>query len=1047
MKSKLVFMLIGLLLSTQLSAQTFSEIKDPNITGINVRPPHAMTFPFESQTMARANVKANSNRFLSLNGTWKFNWVEYPAARPTDFFQSEDKVSDWENIQVPADWQMAGFGIPIYTNVKYPHDKTPPTIQDHFNPVGSYFKTFDLPVNFQNEEVVLHFGAVNSAFYCWINGQYVGFGKGSKTPVEFEAKKFLKEGKNTVALQVYRWNDGSYLEDQDMWRLSGVEREVYMYVNPAVNVKDHFIHAGLDSQFTDGNYTSEIEIENKNGQAGYQLQVDIADSEGTVVFTQSQDITSASVYSFRGEIDAVKPWSAETPNLYSHTISILGPNGEKTIHHEKIGFRTVDITNGQLRVNGQAILFKGVNRHEHDPITGHVVSEASMIKDIELMKKHNINAVRTSHYPNDPRWYELCDQYGLYVVDEANIESHAMGSLWNDGYSLDKTLGNNPDWKKAHLNRTQRMVERDKNRPSIVIWSLGNEAGSGQNFEATAAWIKSKDPSRPVQFEQAFMESYTDLVVPMYPKIETIKEYLATGDPRPYVMCEYMHAMGNSVGNLQDYWDLIESEPQLQGGFIWDWVDQGLLSFTGDGDSTYVYGGDFGPSDVPSDGDFCMNGLVFSDRSLKPHINEVKKVYQNFKFKAIDLAKGKIEVKNYYSFLNSDDFQFSYVIKGNGTLLTEGELKVKTILPGETQSIQLPLDKNLFKAANTEFFVSLSVKTKKGSNLLPKGHEVAKEQFQLPFATQTASHIVSEEKLKTVEVNGEYRVQGKDFTAVFSTETGDLKSYIYKSTYLLKAPLQPNLWRVPTNNDRGYGMQWKFDVWQDVANNRKLKSFDTSVGENGEMNIRQMSVLDAGESTISTQYTVFSTGVIEVKSSFEKGEGELPEIPRFGMNLQMPVQFSNMTWYGRGPGESYQDRNGSSFVDLYQSKVADQYVPYPWPQENGNKTDVRWMALLNKQGRGLVFKGDIPLEMSAYHFSIRDFDRIPEHSFDFPMKNFVEVNIDYKQMGVGGDNSWGYTPHEEYRLLDSQYEYQFYIVPVENEKGESMFDYLKEKLR
>lgn len=1044
MKTKFLF-IIGLCIAMQLSAQTFTEIQDPSITGVNVRPAHATIFPFETEQLANANDKEKSDRYLSLNGSWKFKWVEYPAARPTDFFESEEKVSEWGEIKVPADWQMEGHGIPIYTNVKYPHAQTPPTIQDHFNPVGSYFKTFELPTNFEDEEVILHFGAVNSAFYCWVNGKYVGFGKGSKTPVEFDAKEFLKKGKNTIALQIYRWNDGSYLEDQDMWRLSGIERDVYLYVNPGVSVKDHFILAELDDNFRNGVYRSELEIDNKSASNGYQVEVTIKDQNDRVVFTQKKPVTESSTYTFSGQIDAVNPWTAETPNLYSHTMAILGPNGEKSFYQEKIGFRTVDITNGQVRINGQPILFKGVNRHEHDPITGHVVSKESMIKDIQLMKLYNINAVRTSHYPNDPRWYELCDQYGLYVVDEANIESHAMGSLWNDGYSLDKTLGNNPDWKAAHLNRTQRMVERDKNRPSIIIWSLGNEAGSGQNFEATAAWIKSRDNSRPVQYEQAFMESYTDLVVPMYPNFDAIDKFLKSGDPRPYVMCEYMHAMGNSVGNLQDYWDLIESEPQLQGGFIWDWVDQGLLSFTGDGDSTYVYGGDFGPADVPSDGDFCMNGLVFSDRSIKPHIHEVKKVYQNFKFKADDLAKGKIKVKNYHSFLSSDVFDFTYVIEGNGAELKSGALKIKTVAPGKSQTIQIPVDKDLFKASDTEYFVSLSVKTKKATDLVPEGYEIAKEQFQLPFASQTASKNVSEEQLNTVEVNGEYRVRGKDFTAIFSKETGDLKSYIYKGTYLLKAPLQPNLWRVPTNNDRGYGMQWKFDVWQDVAANRKLKSFDTSMGNNGSVNISQISILDAGQSVFSTEYTIYPTGVIDVKSTFEKGEGELPEIPRFGMNLQMPVQFNNMTWFGRGPGESYQDRNSSSFVDLYEGKVSDQYVPYPWPQENGNKTDVRWMALLDNENRGLAFKGNIPLEMSAYHFSIRDFDRVPEHNFDLPMKNFVEVNVDYKQMGVGGDNSWGYTPHEPYRLLDSKYEYQFSIIPVEGVSGGDLFNHISNK--
>ncbi|MFY0624909.1 MAG: DUF4981 domain-containing protein [Reichenbachiella sp.] len=1017
----------------QSFGQSFEEIQNPSITGVNTLRPHASMFPFENKKQAKLNDKTLSSRYYSLNGTWKFHWGINPDARAVDFEKDPSISKDWGNIEVPADWQMQGYGVPIYTNVKYPHDKTPPVIQSHFNPVGSYLKTFELQKDFSLDDVVLHFGAVNSAFYCWINGEYVGFGKGSKTPVEFDVSDVLKVGKNTIALQVYRWNDGSYLEDQDMWRLSGIERDVYLISLPKVKLEDYFVKAGLDKTFKNGELDLTLQFEKDNASFdGSMVEVTVTDIlSDKAVFMESKNVSNSTI-KFSDNIKSVRQWSAEYPNLYELKIEVTNSSkNTEAIYLSKIGFRTVDITNGQVRVNGKAILFKGVNRHEHDPYTGHVVSEESMVKDIMLMKQNNINSVRTSHYPSHPRWYELCDEYGLYIVDEANIESHAMGSLHNDGYSLDKTLGNNPDWKEAHLDRTRRMVERDKNHASIIIWSLGNEAGSGKNFEATASWIKERDNTRPVQYEQAFMEEYTDIVVPMYPQIDHIKQYLATDDTRPFVMCEYAHAMGNSIGNLSKYWDLIESEPQLQGGFIWDWVDQGLLSYTGSGDSIYVYGGDFGHDGIPSDWDFCMNGLVFSDRSPKPHLSEVKMVYQNLKFKEVDLNKGKIELKNWFAFTNTNDFDFEYEIKGNGVVVSNGDLKVKQILPGKRGVITVPI--NFEKKEGVEYFINVKVKTKIDSKLIPVGDVIASAQFSIPNngSVFDIADTNTQTELKVVEHDDEVLILGEDFTAIFSKQYGYLNSYIYKSSFLMKYPLQPNFWRIPTNNDRGYGMQWKMDKWKNVNDGLVISSFDFKKNINGKLEVVVKALIKEGNSPYEVSYLVHQNGRIDVTSTFEKGDSASTELPRFGMNLQMPVEYDQMTWYGRGPGESYQDRYISSFIDQYTGKVIDQYTPYDFPQESGNKTDVRWMALQDSKGRGLVFQGPQPLDMSAYHFSIRDFDTDRWHDFEVTMTNFIEVNVDLKQMGVGGDNSWGYRPHDENRLLESKYSYSFSIFPID----------------
>ncbi|MCT4643986.1 MAG: beta-galactosidase, partial [Carboxylicivirga sp.] len=663
--------LIVLVLLMGLSAQLLSadDWQNPSKVREGKRSPFAWSFPFRSLDKAKENDKTSSAYYQSLNGTWRFKWSVNPTQRPADFYKTDFDVTQWDEIKVPADWQMEGFGTPIYTNVKYPFKMDPPNIPAAYNPVGSYVRTFTVPANWAGDQVILHFGAVNSAMYVWVNGQKVGYSQDSKTPAEFDITKYLNKGKNQLAVEVYRWCDGSYLEDQDMWRFSGIERDVYLYALQKTHIRDFFVKGGLDSKYTNGEFHLDVEL--ANADKASQLDIKLVDNSGQAVYTDKQIIKGQNV-SFDKVLPAVKKWSAELPELYTLYIELKNKQGEtidvRTTH---VGFRTVEVKNKQLMVNGQPVLLKGVNRHEHNEHNGHVVSKESMLRDITLMKQFNINAVRCSHYPVDPYWYALCDQYGLYVIDEANIESHGMGSWLNDGYSLDKTLGNNADWKQAHLDRTMNMVERDKNFPSVIIWSLGNEAGSGQNFEATSKWIKERDNSRLVQYEQAWLESYTDIICPMYYKIEQMEEFLTMDDHRPMIQCEYSHAMGNSNGNLMDYWKLIRKEPQLQGGFIWDWMDQGIAQTLPDGTKYWAYGGDFGPQDVPADGDFCLNGLTFADQTPKPALHDVKKVYQDFWISASDLQKGKFSLYNESFFRNTAQLELYFEIKSEGRVVQQ----------------------------------------------------------------------------------------------------------------------------------------------------------------------------------------------------------------------------------------------------------------------------------------------------------------------------------------------------------------------------------------
>ena len=998
--------------------------EDPSVLDQNKRDAYAWSFPFRSIENAGVNSFDSSPYYYSLNGKWRFKWSLNPQNRPENFYNPDYTTNSWDIITVPSDWQMKGYGTPIYTNVKYPFKMDPPNIPAEYNPVGSYVKYFEVPKNWDGTSVIIHFGAVNSAMYVWVNGQKVGYSQGSKTPAEFDITPYLNGGNNKLAVEVYRWCDGSYLEDQDMWRLSGIERDVYLYALPQEHVSDFFVKSGLSKNYKNG--ILNLEVNTENADANCKLEIELKDKEGEVVYRKQKSCNGTTTL-FEGELKKVKPWNAESPVLYQLFITLKDKAGKvQDIRTTHVGFRSVEIKNKQLLVNGKPVLLKGVNRHEHCHINGHVVSREDMLNDIRLMKSFNINAVRCSHYPNDPYWYSLCDQYGLYVIDEANIESHGMGSWLNDGYSLDKTLGNNPDWKEAHLDRTQRMVERDKNFPSIIVWSLGNEAGSGANFENTSAWIRQKDNTRPVQYEQAWLEDYTDIVCPMYPKIEHLQEFLKLNDHRPLIMCEYSHAMGNSNGNLVDYWDLIKKEPQLQGGFIWDWMDQGLLQKTPAGKSYWAYGGDFGPQDVPSDADFCANGLIFPDRTPKPGLWEVKKVYQNFEFVAIDLEKGMISIENQHFFTSSSAYTLRYEIKSEGEIIVQNEISMsKAIDPGEKLQTKIPYDFEI--VPGKEYFLNLYAVFKEATGVLPKGHVASSEQFLLPVSVPIKNAEQKYSALSKIENETHFIFSGTDFTIVFAKESGNITDWKYQGKDLLRRGLQPNFWRVPTNNDRGNHMPNRCQVWRNIQEKRKQVIVELEQVNEGLYTINVQSILEPGNSEYDVKYLVKGNGSVDVEVNFRKGDTDLPELPRFGMNLIMPAGFDQVQWYGNGPMETYQDRESGAMVDVFKGRVMDQYIPYIFPQESGNKTQVRWMKVTNEKGLGFIIRGQEPINASTYHFSLEDLDNNLTHNYQVLQRNITEVNIDLLQRGVGGDNSWGYDTHDKYKLLDLEYSYSFTI--------------------
>ena len=1008
----------------------------------NKLPPRATFFGFEADEVIQ---KERSGRFLSLNGEWKFNWVRDPRKRPRTFHRGDFDDRKWSKIPVPGNWEVHGFGRPIYLDERYPFKTKYPDVPKDYNPVGTYRKEISLSQEFLSEDVILKFAGAKSAMYVYINGKFVGYSQGSKTPAEFNITDFVSAGKNLIALQMFRWSDASYIESQDMLRLSGIEREVYLYTRPKVFISDYKTDAGLDDSFTKGNFDATVFVKNETKkEAKRKVTLELSDG-GKTVFKTSQEVTipanETSEFKAKEIIPNIKKWSAEDPNIYSLKISLQDPENSKNdvYINRHTGFRRVEIKNGQVLFNGQAIYIRGVNRHETDPYTGHIISRELMEKDIRLMKQNNINAVRSSHYPNDPYWLDLCDKYGLYVVDEANIESHPLA------ISAKTQIGNEMSWLPAHLMRTKRMFYRDRNHPSIYSWSLGNEAGEGEIFRTTYRWLKERDKTRIVQYEPAGKEDYTDLYCPMYPKPEYLINHARSNSEKPSIMIEYAHAMGNSVGNLQDYWDIIEKYPNLQGGYIWDWVDQSLEYKDENGIPFLAYGHDYHP-DLPTDGNFLNNGLVDPYRKPHPHLSEVKKVYEPVQFQY--LGNGIIEIENKNFFVDlSDKVLFWKLILDGKVVKENGNIGIGT-LPQKKERIRLvDFPKNL--GQNGEYILEVGLRQKGEKALIPAEFEIVWDQFPVQkFSVSGGDGEFIPNDLKVISGKNTFQIKNKKTDLKIDSKTGEIRSWKYSGKTITDGPIRPNYWRPPTDNDLGNKMDKWARVWQDATFRAKAKLVKAPVNNSTGIAFELSYELPGKIARTRVAYLLQPDGTLTVKNSFTPQKENLPNIPRLGMFVILPKNFTDVSWFGNGPQESYWDRKTGVKTGLYSGKVKEQFHRYSRPQETGNKTDVRWMQV---SGGGLKLKafGEKQfLNASIWPFlmSELDFDSekdgaesasglVPvttKHGAFIKIGERFQWNIDHLQMGVGGDTSWGRLVHDEYTIKPKNYSYVFSIRPSQN---------------
>lgn len=1056
-RNLLICILMGMLSSTPIlsSAQEVPFWEDPKVIQVNTEKPHTSFYHYENEGMGKDWQKLSNYKLL--NGKWKFNWVPKPADRPVDFYKKDFNTSSWKEIDVPSNWEVKGYGYPIYTNIIYPFPKDAPKIPHNDNPVGSYKRTFTIEKAWEGKQVFLHFGGVNSAFFVWVNGQQVGYSQGSKTPAEFDVTSYLVQGKNDISVEVYRWCDGSYLEDQDFWRVSGIERDVYLFAVPNAFIRNLEVTAGLDASYKKGVLSYKAEFRNTSEKEivkEYTLEVAVKDKKGNVIFSKQHelgiDVKAEKTIELKASaLDKVKAWTAETPNLYTFTAVLKNKKGEVVdATYQKIGFRTSEIKNGQLLVNGKPVLLKGVNRHEHHPKTAHVVTKADMLADIIDFKKYNINAVRTCHYPNDPYFYELCDKYGIYVVDEANIESHGYG------YKKGETLAGNPMFKEQHQNRIERMVRRDFNHPSIIYWSMGNEAGNGENFLLPYKWAKAYDPSRPVHYErsarpnQHYKAKNTDIVSWMYASIpEVEKNHLkpdanrAKEEQRPFIWCEYSHAMGNSTGNFVDNWNWVRGNAKVQGGFIWDWMDQGLEQKTKDGEIYYAYGGDFEPKEVHTDANFCANGIIGSDRTPHPAVWEVKHIYQNIHIKQLD--KKHYELYNENFFVNTKNLALKATLLEDGKVVSNATIPVAPIKPQAKGTVEVAFDYEL--KTSSEYFINFSVTLAKKTALLPKGYEIATAQHLLQEGTVTAkAEVKGKLKVKQDKSTKAYTVTGNDFKAVFDNQGLGLASLEYKGKEMIEERLEMNFWRAPTDNDFG---AWKVNkpdgakyfAWRNANNNRDLVSIDAKKISKQQYQFTYTFSYPALEATNVVTYLVNIDGAIEVSTQLTgKNPYKLKDMPRYGMTMAIGKTYENVTYYGRGPVENYVDRKTGTHVGLYTTTPDDMLVPYIRPQENGYRTDIRFFSVTDKEQQGLRFDADKLISFSSLRNPVSAFDegnkKNQKHTTDVKPTDKIYLCIDAKQVGVGGDVSWGKKglakPH--YRIKPEDCSYKFTIAPAGN---------------
>lgn len=1006
------------------------EWKNPEINAVNRAPMHTNYFAYSSSEEAAKADKENSSNFMTLNGIWKFNWVKNADARPTDFYRTDYNDKGWGQMKVPGVWEMNGYGDPIYVNVGYAwrsqYKNNPPYVPIENNHVGSYRKEIIIPAEWSEKEIFAHFGSVTSNMYLWVNGKYVGYSEDSKLEAEFNLTKYLKPGKNLIAFQVFRWCDGTYLEDQDFFRYSGVGRNCYLYSRNKKYIQDIRVTPDLDSNYTNGTLNVAL---NLNGSGTVELN--LTDPAGKSVATAQ--VNGNGQKSVVMDVSNPEKWTAETPNLYTLTATLKNGSNTLEVIPVKVGFRKIELKGGQILVNGQPVLFKGADRHEMDPDGGYMVSRERMLQDILRMKQLNINAVRTCHYPDDNLWYDLCDQYGIYVVAEANIESHGMG------YGKE-TLAKNPSYKKAHMERNQRNVQRGYNHPSIIFWSLGNEAGYGPNFEQCYTWIKNEDKTRAVQYEQAGTNEFTDIFCPMYYDYDACKKYSEGNIDKPLIQCEYAHAMGNSQGGFKEYWDLIRKYPKYQGGFIWDFVDQSNHWKNKDGIDIYGYGGDFNKYDA-SDNNFNDNGLISPDRRPNPHAHEVGYFYQSIWTTPGDLSKGEIKVYNENFSRDLSAYYMEWQLLANGEVMQTGVVQDLNVAPQQTATLKLNLNTEKVCPCK-ELLLNVTYKLKAAETLMPAGSTVAYDQLTIRPYTAKALELKNQ-KASNLDIvvpvikdndHNYLIVEGENFIIEFNKHNGYLSRYEADGMQLLNpgAQLTPNFWRAPTDNDYGAGLQHRYAVWKNPG--LKLTSLKQSI-ENEQAIVQAEYEMKAVKGKLFLTYVINNEGAVKVTQKMEAGKEEkVSDMFRFGMQMQMPENFNEVEYYGRGPVENYADRNHSTLIGKYRQTVAEQFYPYIRPQETGTKTDLRWWRVLNISGNGLQFVGDAPFSASALNYSIESLDdgvqKDQRHSPEVAKAPFTNLCIDKVQMGLGCVNSWGTLPLEKYRVPYQDYEFSFILTPV-----------------
>ncbi|WP_289023945.1 glycoside hydrolase family 2 TIM barrel-domain containing protein [uncultured Salegentibacter sp.] len=1037
LKRKFFAIVLAVFCGANASAQKeeIDVFQNPNYQEENRLPMRSSYFPFENKELAQSGSKSASNRFLDLNGTWKFFWTAHYDNIPENFQNEDFDDSGWNDFQVPANWEFNGYGTPVYVNHPFEFavdDPNPPFIENEKQPAGVYRRNFSLPEDWEDQQVFLHLGAVKSAFKLYVNGDYVGMGEDSKLESEFELTQYLKPGDNLITVEVRRWHDGSYLEAQDFWRISGIQRNVYLYSRPNVHFYDLFVKSGLVNNYRDGNLSFDIELWNRTDleQGEHKVEVELKDANGLSLYKETQQAIGLkrklgkTILRFEQEFKNVNSWSAETPYLYDLNISLKAPNGDviESIN-QKVGFKTYEVVGNEFLVNGKPVLFKGVNRHESHPETHHVVTEEQMLTDIKIMKELNMNAVRLSHYPNDPRWYELCDEYGFYVIDEANIESHGMY------YNPERTLGNDPEWEHAHMLRIKRMVERDKNFPSVVAWSMGNEAGNGYNFYKAYNWLKAFDPTRPVQYERSTTEWNTDIIVPQYPHPMSMKRYAENGLDRPYIMSEYAHAMGNSMGNFKEYWEVIEEYDGLQGGYIWDWVDQGIYKEV-DGKKIFSYGGDWGPEDVPSDNNFLINGVIMPDRTWNPHAYEVRKVHQEigFQFKK---EENVIEIFNKYFFRDLANFKFEINLLKNGEIVET--TKVDPISLAPRNKTQVALGFNVPTDTTAEYRLHVQARLASEENLMSAGTLLAEDEFQVTNPVSMAPALSATE-FKVEETDDELRLSKRGFSIKFNKNTGRFFDYKFKRNILIEKGPELSLFRPLVDNDFGGRLNQNLDYLKEPG--VEVEKITHKANSEGGYEVEVHFNLLDGDAGFTQTYEIYDDAKIKVSNNFKALKGDHKLLMKVGNSLELPKNLENFSWYGRGPWESYADRKYSAMVGVYEGLVEDQYHPYVRPQESGNKTDVRWAKVSNGRSIGVrIDFVDKLLNVSALPYSLEQLypssEKDQEHSALLEKDDVVHLDIDLMQMGVAGINSWGSLALEQYRVPFQDYEYSYIISPIE----------------